>query len=203
MMNQPLPLDFSQQDLRHRNFQGQDLTGANFSGCDLRGCNFRHTILVEANFRGARIGQSRSKIRTLIVRCAGVAIAVTIASAFASFVASEMAGVAALIATGAVAVAITNAESEIIAAVLAGVTAVIGSSGIISFLAGNRLKGLLLFLGSGVIFGLAVILFFQVVIELEKLSKTSFENADLTNAIFDQAIIENPVFFKFMEQPKI
>ncbi len=197
-MNQLLPLDFSQQDLRHRNFQGQDLTAANFSGSDLRGGNFQDAILIEANFQGARIGQSRSKIRTLIVRCAGAAIAVTLASAFASFIAGEMAGVAALIATGAVAVAMTNAESEIIAAVLAGVAAVIGSSGIIYFLAGNQVKGLLLFSGSGVIFGVAVILFFQVVFELEKLSKTSFENADLTNAIFDEAIIEDSEFLNFL-----
>ena len=184
-MNQLFPLDFSHQDLQHRDFKGQDLTGANFSGSDLRGCNFQDAILVGANFQGAIIGQSRSKIRTLIVRCAGAAIAVTLASAFASFVAGEMAGVAALIGTGTVAVAITNAESEIIAAVLTGVAAVFGSSGIISFLAGNIIRGFLLFLGSGVIFGLAVILFFQVVIDLEKSSKTSFEGADLTNAIFD------------------
>ncbi|NEQ76325.1 MAG: pentapeptide repeat-containing protein [Okeania sp. SIO2C9] len=192
-MNQLLPLDFSQQDLRHRDFQGQDLTGANFSGSDLRGCNFQDAILVEANFRGAKIGQCRSKIRTLIARCAGAAIAVTIASAFASFVADGMAGVAALIGTGVVAVAITNAENEIIAAVLTGTSAVITSSGIISFFSGNIVKALLLFLGSGIIFGLAIILFFQVVVNLEKLSKTSFEDANLTNAIFDEEIILNPV----------
>ncbi|NEP85943.1 MAG: pentapeptide repeat-containing protein [Okeania sp. SIO2C2] len=196
-MNQLLPLDFSHQDLRHRDFQSQDLTGANFSGSDLRGCNFQGAILTEANFRGAIIGQSRSKIRTLIARCAGAAIAVTIASTFASFVADGMAGVAALIATGAVAVAITNAENEIIAAILTGTAAVIGSSGIISFLTGNILKALLLFLGSGMIFGLAIILFFQVVVKLEKLSKTSFEDANLINAIFDEAIIEDSNFFKF------
>ncbi|MEM1168204.1 MAG: pentapeptide repeat-containing protein [Cyanobacteria bacterium P01_H01_bin.35] len=201
-MNQPLPLDFSQQNLRHRNFQGQDLTGANFSSSDLRGCNFQDAILIRANFRGARIGQSRSKIRTLIVRCAGSAIAVTLAAAFASVIAGEMAGVAALIATGAVAIAITNAESEIIAAVLAGVAAVIGSSGIIYFLAGNQIKGLLLFFGSGVIFAVAVILFFQVVMELEKSSKTSFENADLTNALFDEAIIEDTDFVNFVRGRK-
>ncbi|NES92882.1 MULTISPECIES: pentapeptide repeat-containing protein [Okeania] len=197
-MNQLLPLDFSNQDLRHRDFQGQDLTGANFSGSDLRGCNFQDAILAEANFRGARIGQCRSKIRTLIARCAGAAIAVTIASAFASFVAGEMAGVAALIGTGVVAVAITNAENEIIAAVLTGTSAVIGSSGIISFFAGNILKALLLFLGSGIVFGLAIILFFQVVINLEKLSKTSFEDANLTHAIFDEAIIEDSNLFEFV-----
>ena len=184
-MNQ-LPINFSNQDLRHRDFQGQDLTGANFRGSDLRGCNFQDAILIGTNFQDARIGQSRSKIWTLIIRCAGAAIAVTLASTFASFIAGEMAGVAALIGTGAVAVAITNTNSEIIAAVLAGVATVIGSSGIVHFLVGNQVKGLLLFLGSGVILGLAVILFFEVVFELEKLSKTSFENADLTNAIFDE-----------------
>ena len=185
-MNQLFPLNFSDQDLRHRDFQGQDLTGADFSGSDLRGCNFQDAILIETNFRGSRIGQSRSKIWTLIIRCAGAAIAVTLASAFASFIAGEIEGVAALIGTGAVAIAITNTESEIIAAVLAGVAAVIGSSGIVYFLAGNQVKGLLLFFGSGIILGCAVILFFQVVFKLEKLSKTSFENADLTNAIFDE-----------------
>lgn len=197
-MNQLLPLDFSHQDLRHRDFQGQDLTGANFSGSDLRGCNFQDAILTEANFRGAKIGQSRSKIRTLIIRCAGAAIAVTIASAFASFIAGGMAGVTALIGTGAVAVAITNAENEIIAAVLTGTSAVIGSSGIISFFAGSILKALLLFLCSGIVFGLAIILFFQVVIKLEKLSKTSFDDANLTNAIFDEVIIEDSHFFDFV-----
>ena len=140
---------------------------------------------------GARLG-------TLIVRCAGAAIAVTIASAFASFVAGGMAGVAALIGTGVVAVAITNAENEIIAAVLTGTSAVIASSGIISFFSGNIVKALLLFLCSGIVFGLAIILFFQVVIKLEKLSKTSFEDANLTNAIFDEAIIKDSNFFKFV-----
>ncbi len=194
-MNQPFALDFSDQDLRHRDFEGQDLTGADFSGCDLRGCNFRGAILVGANFQDAKIGQSRGRIRTLIFRCAGAAIAVTIASAFASLMAGEMAGMAAAIATGAVAVAITNAESEIIAAVLAGIAAVIGSSGIVDLVSGNLIKALLLFLVSGAIFGVAVILFFQVVIELEKSSITSFENADLTNTIFDDAVVENSDFF--------
>ena len=49
----------------------------------------------------------------MIIRCAGAAIAVTLASAFASFIAGEIEGVAALIGTGAVAIAITNTESEI------------------------------------------------------------------------------------------
>ncbi|ABG52657.1 pentapeptide repeat [Trichodesmium erythraeum IMS101] len=185
-MNQLFPLNFSGQDLRHRDFQGQDLTGANFSGSDLRGCNFQDAILYGTNFRGARIGQSRSKVWTLIFCCAGAAIAVTLTSAFASFIAGEMPGVTALIGTGAVAIAITNTKNEIIAAILAGVVATIGSSGIVYFLSGSKVKGLFLFLGSGVILGLGLILFFQVVFDLEKLSKTSFENADLTNAIFDE-----------------
>lgn len=113
-----------------------------------------------------------------------------------------MAGVAAAIATGSVAVAITNKESEIIAAVLTGVAAVIGSSGIIDFLTGNTIRGFLFFLGSVIIFGLAVVLFFQVVEVIENLSKTSFEEADLTNAIFDDAIIEDSEILNWVNNIK-
>jgi len=50
---------------------------------------------------------------------------------------------------------------------------------------------LLLFLGSGVILAFASFLFIQTVTELEQLSRTSFQNADLTNAIFDQVILKD------------
>ena len=54
-----MPLDFSGQNLRGRNFKGHDLTGANVSYADIRGANFTNTILKGANFTGAKAGIQR------------------------------------------------------------------------------------------------------------------------------------------------
>jgi uncharacterized protein YjbI with pentapeptide repeats len=193
-MTQPRNLNFSNQDLRNRSFKGLDLAGADFSGSDIRGCNFTEAILRGANFQAVRSGESRRRVGTLIARAGGVAIAVTIAGAFVGFVGGAEAGSAALTATAAVAIAITKVEAGIVAGAIAGAAAVIGCNGIIAFLGGDSLKGILLFLASGIIFGLATIVFFQTIAEVESLSKTCFKGADLTNANFDEAMIEDTDF---------
>ncbi|HLO52178.1 MAG TPA: pentapeptide repeat-containing protein [Kamptonema sp.] len=193
-MAQSHKLNFSNQDLRNRCFKGVDLTGADFSGSDIRGCNFSKAILRGANFERVRCGQSRRRVSTLIARAGGVAIAVTMAGAFAGLIAGVDAGAAAVAGTAAVAVAITRVEAGIVAGAIAGAAAVIGANGIITFLGGDYVRGILLFLASGVILGLAAIVFFQAVAEVEKLSITSFKDADLTNAKFDEAMIEDTDF---------
>jgi len=193
-MTQPRKLNFSNQDLRNRSFKGLDLTGADFSNSDIRGCDFTDTILIGANFEGVRTGESRRRSHTLIARAGGVAIAVTMAGAFVGFIAGVEAGSAAITATAAVAIAITKVEPGIVAGAIAGTAAVIGCNGLITFLGGDMLRGILLFLASGVILGLAAIIFFQAVAEIERLSITSFKNANLTNAKFTKVMIENTDF---------
>jgi Pentapeptide repeats (8 copies) len=193
-MTQPHNLNFSNQDLRNRSFKGVDLTGVDFSNSDIRGCDFSDTILIGANFERVRSGQSRRRSHTLIARAGGVAIAVTMAGALVGFIAGVEAGSAAITATAAVAIAITKVEAGIVAGAIAGAAAAIGCNGLITFLGGDLLRGILLFLASGIILGLAAIVFFQAVAEVEKFSLTSFKNANLTNAKFTEAMIEDTDF---------
>jgi len=188
-MTQPRNLNFANQDLRNRSFKGLDLSGANFSGCDIRGCNFTGAILRGANFQGVRTGQSRRRVRNLIARAGVTAVTVTTAGALTGLIGGADAGAVAVTGTAATAIAVTRGEAGIVAGSVAGAAAAIGASGIVTFLGGDTLRGIVLFLVSGVILGLTAIGFFIAVEEIEKLSVTSFRNADLTNAVFDAGAI--------------
>lgn len=184
-MTQPRNLNFVNRDLRNQNFKGLDLSGANFSGCDIRGCNFTGTILRGANFQGVITGQSRRRVRNLIARGGVTAVTVTLAGALTGLMGGADAGAVAVAGTAATAIAATRGEAGIVAGAVAGAAAAIGANGIVTFFGGDAIRGIVLFLVSGVILGLAAIGFFIVVEEIEKLSVTSFRKADLTDAVFD------------------
>jgi len=188
-MTLPRNLNFANQDLRNRSFKGLDLSGANFRGCDIRGCNFTGAILRGANFQGVRTGQSRRGVRNLIARAGVTAVTVTTAGAFAGLIGGADAGAVAVTGTAATAIAVTRGEAGIVAGSVAGAAAAIGASGIVTFFGGDTLRGIVLFLVSGVILGLTAIGFFIAVEEIEKLSVTSFRKADLTDAVFDAGAI--------------
>ena len=188
-MTLPRNLNFANQDLRNRSFKGLDLSGANFSGCDIRGCNFTGAILRGANFQGVRTGQSRRRVRNLIARAGVTAVTVTTAGALTGLIGGADAGAVAVTGTAATAIAVTRGEAGIVAGAVAGAAAAIGASGIVTFLGGDTLRGIVLFLVSGVILGLTAIGFFIAVEEIEKLAVTSFRKADLTNAVFDAGAI--------------
>ena len=188
-MTQPRNLNFANQDLRNRSFKGLDLSGANFSGCDIRGCNFTGAILRGANFQGVRTGQSRRRVKNLIARAGVTAVTVTAAGALTGLIGGADAGAVAVTGTAATAIAATRGEAGIVAGAVAGAAAAIGASGIVTFLGGDTLRGIVLFLVSGVILGLTAIGFFIAVEEIEKLAVTSFRKADLTDAVFDAGAI--------------
>ncbi|MEG3930697.1 pentapeptide repeat-containing protein [Microcoleus sp. T3_B1] len=188
-MTQPRNLNFANQNLRNRSFKGLDLSGANFSGCDIRGCNFTGAILRGANFQGVRTGQSRRRVRNLIARAGVTAVTVTTAGALIGLIAGADAGAVAVAGTAATAIAATRCEAGIVAGAVAGAAAAIGASGIVTFLGGDTLRGIVLFLVSGVILGLTAIGFFIAVEQIEKLSITSFRKADLTDAVFDRGAV--------------
>jgi len=188
-MTLPRNLNFANQDLRNRSFKGLDLSGANFSGCDIRGCNFTGAILRGANFQGVRTGQSRRRVRNLIARAGVTAVTVTTAGALTGLIGGADAGAVAVTGTAAAAIAATRGEAGIVAGSVAGAAAAIGASGIVTFWGGDTLRGIVLFLVSGVILGLTAIGFFIAVEEIEKLSVTSFRKADLTDAVFDGGAI--------------
>ncbi|MEG4026947.1 MULTISPECIES: pentapeptide repeat-containing protein [unclassified Microcoleus] len=188
-MTQPRNLNFANQNLRNRSFKGLDLSGANFSGSDIRGCNFTGAILRGANFQGVRTGQSRRRVRNLIARAGVTAVTVTTAGALTGLIAGADAGAVAVAGTAATAIAVTRCEAGIVAGAVAGAAAAIGASGIVTFLSGDTIRGIVLFLVSGVILGLTAIGFFIAVEQIEKLSITSFRKADLTDAVFDQGAL--------------
>ncbi|MEG4274945.1 MULTISPECIES: pentapeptide repeat-containing protein [unclassified Microcoleus] len=188
-MTLPRNLNFANQNLRNRSFKGLDLSGANFSGCDIRGCNFTGAILRGANFQGVRTGQSRRRVRNLIARAGVTAVTVTAAGALTGLIAGADAGAVAVAGTAATAIAATRCEAGIVAGAVAGAAAAIGASGIVTFLGGDTLRGIVLFLVSGVILGLTAIGFFIAVEQIEKLSITSFRKADLTDAVFDAGVV--------------
>ena len=171
-------LNFSHRDLRNQSFKGQNLCGADFSGADIRGCDFREAMLRGANFTGVKLGVSRGRIWGLIGRCGGVAIAVTAGGA--------VGGIWGMMATGLVAIAITSSERGIIAATIAGMSAYLGCRGLLIFIDGDLMRGIFFGGFSIVVFGMATLMFLEVVKEMEKLTVTSFEDADLTDAIFDK-----------------
>ncbi|MEG5016215.1 MULTISPECIES: pentapeptide repeat-containing protein [unclassified Microcoleus] len=188
-MTLPQNLNFANQNLRNRSFKGLDLSGANFSGSDIRGCNFTGAILRGANFQGVRTGQSRRRVRNLIARAGVTAVTVTTAGALTGLIAGADAGAVAVAGTAATAIAATRCEAGIVAGAVAGAAAAIGASGIVTFLGGDTLRGIVLFLVSGVILGLTAIGFFIAVEQIEKLSITSFRKADLTDAVFDAGVV--------------
>ncbi|MEG4914456.1 pentapeptide repeat-containing protein [Microcoleus sp. B7-D4] len=188
-MTLPRNLNFANQNLRNLSFKGLDLSGANFSGCDIRGCNFTGAILRGANFQGVRTGQSRRRVRNLIARAGVTAVTVTTAGALIGLIAGADAGAVAVAGTAATAIAATRCEAGIVAGAVAGAAAAIGASGIVTFLGGDTLRGIVLFLVSGVILGLTAIGFFIAVEQIEKLSITSFRKADLTDAVFDRGAV--------------
>ncbi len=188
-MTQPQNLNFANQNLRNRSFKGLDLSGANFSGCDIRGCNFTGAILRGANFQGVRTGQSRRRIKKLIARAGVTAVTVTTAGALIGLIGGADAGAVAVAGTAATAIAATRGEAGIVAGAVAGAAAAIGANGIVAFLGGDTLRGIGLFLVSGVILGLTAIGFFITVEQIEQLSVTSFRKADLTGAVFDPGAI--------------
>jgi hypothetical protein len=63
-MNHPHNAD---KILQNRPFKGLDLTGADFSGSDLRGCDFTGATLVGANFTGVKTGLSRRQMNRLVL----------------------------------------------------------------------------------------------------------------------------------------
>lgn len=180
-------INFTNQNLRNQSFQGRDLCGADFTGADIRGCDFRGAKLRGANFTGVKAGVSRGRVWGLIVRCGGVAIAVTLAGAFGR--------IWGLVATGLVAIAICRGETGIIAATIAGMSAYVGCSGLLIFLDGDFTRGFLLGMSSMVVFGIAALMFLEVMKEMEKLTVTSFEDADVTDAIFDRTLREEANLF--------
>src|SRR4028119_743305 len=188
-MTLPRNLNFANQDLRNRSFKGLDLSGANFSGCDIRGCNFTGAILRGANFQGVRTGQSRRRGKNLIARAGVSGGAGGTAGALTGLIGGADAGAVAVTGTAAAAIAATRGEAGIVAGSVAGAAAAIGASGIVTFWGGDTLRGIVLFLVSGVILGLTAIGFFIAVEEIEKLSVTSFRKADLTDAVFDAGAI--------------
>ncbi|MEG3988011.1 pentapeptide repeat-containing protein [Microcoleus sp. S28C3] len=188
-MTLPRNLNFANQNLRNRSFKGLDLSGANFSGCDIRGCNFTGAILRGANFQGVRTGQSRRRVRNLIARAGVTAVTVTTAGALTGLIGGADAGAVAVAGTAATAIAATRGEAGIVAGAVAGAAAAIGASGIVTFFGGDTIRGIVLFLVSGVILGLTAIGFFIAVEEIEKLSVTSFRKADLTDAVFDPGAV--------------
>lgn len=193
-MIQSRNLNFANQNLRNRSFKGMDLSGANFSGSDIRGCNFTGAILRGANFQGARMGQSRRRVRILIARAGVTAVSVTLAGAVMGLIGGADAGAAAVVAVAATAIAATRAEAGIVAGAVAGAAAAIGASGIVTFFGGDAMRGIVLFLVSGVMLGLTAIGFFIAVEEIEKLSVTSFRKADVTDAIFEESAMLNADF---------
>lgn len=59
--------DYKDQNLQDQSFVGQDLSGIDFSGADLRGCDFTRANLVGANFERVITGQTQQQINAAIV----------------------------------------------------------------------------------------------------------------------------------------
>ncbi len=125
----------------------------------------------------------------MIARAGVTAVTVTAAGALTGLIAGADAGAVAVAGTAATAIAATRGEAGIVAGAVAGAAAAIGASGIVTFLGGDTIRGIVLFLVSGVILGLTAIGFFIAVEEIEKLSITSFRKADLTDAVFDPGAV--------------
>src|SRR4028119_2044487 len=208
---------FKGLDLSGANFSGCDIRGCNFTGAILRGANFQGVRTGQSR-RGVRNLIARAGVTAVTVTTAGAltgliggadagAVAVTgtaaaavaaarggggrvaAAGALAGLIGGADAGAVAVTGTAAAAIAATRGEAGIVAGSVAGAAAAIGASGIVTFLGGDTLRGIVLFLVSGVILGLTAIGFFIAVEEIEKLAVTSFRKADLTNAVFDAGAI--------------
>lgn len=186
--------NFSNQDLRNRSFKGQDLTGANFSGSDIRGCDFREAQLQGANFQYVTAGRSRRQVGGLIARAGSAAIVTTLVGALTGLSSGFEAGVMAIVGTGIVATVATRAETGVLAGATVGAVAVIGCGGFVTFVQGNIGSGLVPMTGAMIGVGFAVALFLQAVNEAEGAGNTSFRDADLTNANFEGAIVQDTEF---------
>ncbi len=77
-MNQPI---YKDQNLQDQAFVGLDLTGADFSGSDLRGCDFTRATLIGTNFDRVVTGQTQQQISTAIFSVVMGAIAIFVIAA--------------------------------------------------------------------------------------------------------------------------
>jgi uncharacterized protein YjbI with pentapeptide repeats len=82
-MNQPI---YKDQNLQDQAFVGLDLTGADFSGSDLRGCDFTRATLIGTNFDRVVTGQTQQQISTAILSVVMGAIAIFVIAAILGFI---------------------------------------------------------------------------------------------------------------------
>ncbi len=170
------------------------MTGADFSGSDIRGCDFREAQLQGANFQYVTAGRTRRQVRELITRAGGTAIVTTLAGAMTGLVAGFEAGGLAIVGMAIGATVVTKAEPGVLAGATAGAAAVAGCGGFITFIQGNIGTGLIPMTAAMIGVGFAVALFLQAVNEAEGAGNTSFRDADLTNANFEGAIVQDTEF---------
>lgn len=175
--------DFSNADLRDSIFENCNLQNANFSNSDIRGCDFSHAVLIGANFEGAQAGVSEERCINLLFSSLGFFI-------FAGL--------------GAIDGSIYHDESSPVQSVGAANLAVTFILVFIIFLLHYLYSSWINQNAESIVAGsiLLLILIFIFLFSLRKarallhsLSTTSFRHADLTNAKFNNAIVEHADFY--------
>lgn len=213
-------LDYSNQNLQNCSFKRKNLAGANFSGSDLRGCNFTGATLLDANFEGVKTGQSpRQKVTYLAAALVGPVVLVglsVIGWQFVDFLLPDGANSGLNFILNAFLILVLLLGSllrdwitihfpqlatllSITAIAILLIMMVILTVGLVivsfsNFWDGALLLGVALLLIAGVAGVITFRIFTWLLQALESSPGTSFRKADLTDANFSHATVQNTDF---------
>lgn len=212
--------NYANRNLQNYSFKGQDLIGADFTGSDLRGCNFTRANLSGANFEGVRMGQSHRQVNRLVaaaiigpVVLVGVSIIIAQVPSglfsdrssklldFFRYVFPILAVVVVSLIRDSVAIhfplvstVLSNTAIATLFAVMVLLTVGLAIAGIFSFGDGAFGQGFFLLLLM-VISAIITFRIFKWLIHFIKSSAgTSFRKANLTDANFSHAVVQNTDF---------
>ncbi|MFL9458022.1 pentapeptide repeat-containing protein [Tolypothrix campylonemoides VB511288_2] len=214
-----MPIDYSGQNLRGRNFKGLDLVGANFSYADIRSADFTGAILRGANFSHAKAGLQKRWAAFLVLVSWLISGLAGFLSAFvgslisyifeSSSLENRVSGWAALIAVIVVfIVIIRQGVNSVIAGAVAFAFAFAGAVAFaFAFAFAGAVAFAFAFAGAFVLLSIYIsrrslkgdpkyALIRDIAIAFAAFKGTSFRSADLTDANFTEATLKSTDFRK-------
>lgn len=181
-MTQTCQLHYANRDLRNCSFREQDLTGADFSGSDIRGCDFSKTMLTGANFERVRTGQTLKQL------VAQIAFAISFSIFFAFIFAGAFISGSEGFSPSSISSSISNTVIFIAASYIFTVNM------LVAFNQNNTVSEIAFGTGTVVCIGFAIHFLLASIKAVRGATGTSFKNADLTNAKFNDSILQNVDF---------
>ena len=178
--------NFSNSNLKQSTFRNSFLIDADFRNADIRGCDFSNSTLQNANFENANMGIDADRFADLLFGSLGI---------------SALIGVAVMGSGPSVAakpddsVPIEYISNFILSTIFTLSGSVLFLTALFKALNDPIKNVIILDTSLAILFLFAFIFSLKLAIKsLSELSSTSFQNSDLTGAVFDSVIPNNVIF---------